>query len=463
MWNDVARYVRVELMRKAGLDEDFIESIASYPWGNIREGEKRKVRPAIKQWLRGFTESHEWCGWCGAELPPYELWKYVLCPKCWESINPEKSGSGNPLFHYVDGMETSKEDFDKYVKRDAPLVSKYMKVSPIEEFGYWIGERHTYAIKFEPISEKGRIMLGKPPEKSGSGNPKIKVTPELKERYERYKKYMRGKKRRIGWRREFPLPVYYMRNPDYWTQEVVTKAGEQLRRIEKSGSVNPDMSRSDFDAILHAKLGWAVAEQAQEILGVRRMGDWIEVKPSEKNWNAVKLIWDFVRDRTDEYSEDIKTAIINEVLFDVMPADMFKGIEKYLEPEDGWEVYKVVEGIPEMSGGSNHDTPLRRIEIGSPEFNKLLYEFMREMHPITYRRWVRDLIKEKQGLLKTEEGWQPWKEEVLKDWELYKGLKEGEDNPIVTVPHAMTEHPYDVSAKVLAKKIMEELSRSNEE
>jgi len=30
----------------------------------------------------GATESHGYCAWCGAELPPYSEWPYVLCKRC---------------------------------------------------------------------------------------------------------------------------------------------------------------------------------------------------------------------------------------------------------------------------------------------------------------------------------------------------------------------------------------------
>lgn len=46
---------------------------------------------------KGYTESHGWCAWCGAELPPYKEWKYVLCPKC------EQSANKNPIEHLSPG------------------------------------------------------------------------------------------------------------------------------------------------------------------------------------------------------------------------------------------------------------------------------------------------------------------------------------------------------------------------
>jgi len=28
----------------------------------------------------------KYCPWCGNELPPYEEWKFVLCPECEEEV-----------------------------------------------------------------------------------------------------------------------------------------------------------------------------------------------------------------------------------------------------------------------------------------------------------------------------------------------------------------------------------------
>ena len=29
------------------------------------------------------------CGWCGNELPPYNIWKWCLCPSCDAEVKNE--------------------------------------------------------------------------------------------------------------------------------------------------------------------------------------------------------------------------------------------------------------------------------------------------------------------------------------------------------------------------------------
>lgn len=50
-------------------------------------------------------------------------------------------------------------------------------------------------------------------------------------------------------------------------------------------------------------------------------------------------------------------------------------------------------------------------------FGRTLYEFMRENHPITYKRWIKDLYSEKDGRLHTQKGFTPDKALILEQFE----------------------------------------------
>jgi hypothetical protein len=50
---------------------------------------------------------------------------------------------------------------------------------------------------------------------------------------------------------------------------------------------------------------------------------------------------------------------------------------------------------------------------------ELLYEFARDEHPNTFRRWLKDLVLERLGLLRTQEGWTKGKEKLLIKYRRY--------------------------------------------
>jgi len=48
--------------------------------------------PNLQKRLSGVHKMTDinFCGFCGEELPPYNIWKWCLCPKCEKSTQSNK-------------------------------------------------------------------------------------------------------------------------------------------------------------------------------------------------------------------------------------------------------------------------------------------------------------------------------------------------------------------------------------